>query len=1163
MTDEEKTTPRIQSNSTKFIDPSQLREQAEQKAQSIQQPDFSSMTPEEIEQRFHELRVKLIEAGLQNELLRSRLEACRDLEKKDGHLETLVNSLMENIPDIVFIKDTQGVYLACNLEFARHAGRRVEDIIGKTDYDLYSSEDADFFRKNDQLMLEQGSSRQNEEWISYPDGRKILLDTMKTPYRNSDGSIIGVMAICRDITRRYCAEKALQKSEERFQKMLSLIPDMISIHDPEMNIVYSNWKGIAGVPEEHRVLGTKCYRTYRHFEEVCPECRAVSVLDTRNAFEEEVKLTGGSWVDIRVIPLIDENGVVEAVMEWARDITDRKEVEQRLLDSEQKHRRLFENMLQGVLYQDTDGKIISANPAAESILGLSLEQMREKTSMASCWKMIKEDGTEVPDTDHPAMAALRTGETVGPVVRGVFHQEKNTYVWLSITAFPVFEAEEADPLQAYIIFADITDRREANEALRKSKDDYQAITNLTGDIIVQVDTEGRWVFLNDQACEFWGEPRKKLLHQSFSDYLHPMDRKKTHAKIQEMIVSGNNVKNLVNRQKNHQGWRVVQWNGAPFYHDGEYAGFQATGRDITLQREKEKQIQENERRLNTLISHTPAVIYSFFIEDGKPRTTYISKNVKHVLGYDAEDFIGNYGFFTDRVHPDDLQITNGVIPELLATGSCFIEEFRFMDKQGTYRWLQDGQQLITHEDGTLEAVGTWWDITERKQAEAALLEYQKRLSQAQRFARAGMWEFDMKTSALYWSPECEALFGLEKGGFEGTFEAFLDRVHPDDLEYVIRVNQPITELQKGVPLEYDHRIISRSGDVRWVRESAGVALDENGDPARITGFIMDITEGKRSEHELQMSFRFQEIISDLSSNFIKTTRESFDRDINKMLLLIGNHFQVDRSYLFLFSDDQETMTNTHEWCRNGVASQIDNIREQPIASLPWWKARIFSEDLIHIPDVAALPGEAAAEKKEFARQHIASLISIPIKSTEETLGFIGFDAVGGYYRWSDFEIVNLKTIANIISDLLLKLRNETLLLEAKKKAEESEALLRRSREQLSVILSNTPAVIYTKRVDRQGNLQITYINDNVNRVLGFEPKDFTENVDFWADCVHPEDLPKLQEKLSGREMTSEYRFKDRKGYYRWLLDAQQVLNKDDTVTEIIGTWWCRLSHRIT
>ncbi len=117
----------------------------------------------------------------------------------------------------------------------------------------------------------------------------------------------------------------------QFRKLMNTIPDLISIHDENFNIVYSNWNGFGAVPEEMRKLQEKCYKVYRGLEDVCPDCRVKSVFQTGEHFQDEVELPNGQWVDLRIIPIKGEDGSVELVTEWVRDITKRKEAEKRIL----------------------------------------------------------------------------------------------------------------------------------------------------------------------------------------------------------------------------------------------------------------------------------------------------------------------------------------------------------------------------------------------------------------------------------------------------------------------------------------------------------------------------------------------------------------------------------------------------------------------------------------------------------------------------------------------------------------------------------------------------------------------------------------------------------------------------------------------------------------
>ena len=147
-------------------------------------------------------------------------------EKIDGaslDRETFLRTLIETIPDPVWLKDIDGVFLACNRRFERLYGAKENDIVGKTDYDFVSKAQADFFRKNDLDAIANGEPLVNEEAVTYiSDGHEELLETIKTPMFDSQGNLIGVLGISRDITDRKRIERDLRISEERLRLTLEV-----------------------------------------------------------------------------------------------------------------------------------------------------------------------------------------------------------------------------------------------------------------------------------------------------------------------------------------------------------------------------------------------------------------------------------------------------------------------------------------------------------------------------------------------------------------------------------------------------------------------------------------------------------------------------------------------------------------------------------------------------------------------------------------------------------------------------------------------------------------------------------------------------------------------------------------------------------------------------
>ena len=145
----------------------------------------------------------------------------------------------------------------------------------------------------------------------------------------------------------------------------------------------------------------------------------------------------------------------------------RKWAETHLRQSEERFRTLYETMLDGVVYQNRQGEIISANPAAERILGMSLNQMRGLTSLDPRWHAINEDGSAFNGQHHPAMHSLRTGLPVGDVVMGVYNPQHNSTTWININAVPQFLPGETTPFQVYATFRDITRQKQDEHILQK------------------------------------------------------------------------------------------------------------------------------------------------------------------------------------------------------------------------------------------------------------------------------------------------------------------------------------------------------------------------------------------------------------------------------------------------------------------------------------------------------------------------------------------------------------------------------------------------------------------------------------------------------------------------------------------------------------------------
>lgn len=168
--------------------------------------------------------------------------------------------------------------------------------------------------------------------------------------------------------------------------------------------------------------------------------------------------------------------VEERTLHLVEQIEEQKKITNTLNESLEKFRILYETMTQGVVYQSSNGYITSANPAAERILGLSLDQMQGRTSMNPEWRAIREDGSDLPGSEHPAMVALRTRKPVLEFIQGIFNPRINAHVWMRVDSIPQFKGNSKIPNQVISIFSDITVQLGLNERLR---DLVSAVKNLS------------------------------------------------------------------------------------------------------------------------------------------------------------------------------------------------------------------------------------------------------------------------------------------------------------------------------------------------------------------------------------------------------------------------------------------------------------------------------------------------------------------------------------------------------------------------------------------------------------------------------------------------------------------------------------------------------------
>ena len=290
------------------------------------------------------------------------------------------------------------------------------------------------------LVLELITAKGNHRWvraIGYP--------------HLENGSVSRVSGAFQDITELKEIGLALQESEKRYRELFTSMNEGFALHeivtdDPgrpvdyrflDVNPAFEKLTGLAHGEIVGRTVLEVLPQTEKYWINRYGQVALTGAPDYFENYSAEL----GKWFSVAAYsPRPQQFCTIFS------DITERKEMDEALKNREELFRTLFETMAQGVVYQDATGKITKTNPAAERILGLTLDQMQGRTSIDPRWKSVHEDGSDFPGETHPAMVALQTGKPVNDVIMGIYNPAGKENKWININAVPPVQARGEPPV---------------------------------------------------------------------------------------------------------------------------------------------------------------------------------------------------------------------------------------------------------------------------------------------------------------------------------------------------------------------------------------------------------------------------------------------------------------------------------------------------------------------------------------------------------------------------------------------------------------------------------------------------------------------------------------------------------------------------------------------
>ncbi|MHB1126505.1 MAG: bifunctional diguanylate cyclase/phosphohydrolase [Bacillota bacterium] len=267
----------------------------------------------------------------------------------------------------------------------------------------------------------------------------------------------------------------------------------------------------------------------------------------------------------------------------------------------------------------------------------------------------------------------------------------------------------------------------------------------------------------------------------------------------------------------------------------------------------------------------------------------------------------------------------------------------------------------------------------------------------------------------YISPAIRHL-GYDPEEFYTESSAALNIIHHEDLQVFFNALKSPTLLQSAINL----RILHKEGSYIWAETSNLPIYDQEGNYVAIEGIARDITERKKAEELLEHRLVIEKAVSNVASLLASNEKVDFE----EFLSILGQAVEADRAYIFYFSDDLKKMDKAYEWCYPGAEPQIEDLQDFDTAQISWWMEKTTNNEVIIIPDVNDMPGEAAIEQAILKSHDVLSLLVVPMFNDGIPLGFIGFDDIHSVRDWSDEDIRLLRVVSEILAAYTQRKRSQ-------------------------------------------------------------------------------------------------------------------------------------------
>ena len=786
----------------------------------------------------------------------SIVQVCRDITERKQAEEALKQSeekystIMHESPLGIFYYNSNGVITDCNKSFIEIVGSSRQALIG---FNLYERLEDEKLKAAVFESLTDGSSYYEDLYSSVTSNKQTYVRMLLKGFLNSGGKYTAAIGLVEDITIRKQAEESLRKEKLLSEQYMNSLPGLFYVFDEEKFVRWNDqWYAITGYTSEELagMYGTDFFEGAG--QKLIAERMQEVFEKGKSEAEAELITKDGRRIPCFFSGIRKEIDGKPHLVGLGIDITKRKEAEKAISESEERYRKLFNSSKDAIMtLAPPSWKFTSGNP---SILKMfNVKDFDEFTSIGP-WDVSPE---KQPDGQLSALKAQK-------MIKKAMEQGSNYFEWThkrlrgrefaATVLLTRVDLPDSVFLQATV--RDITKERKNLDALRESEDRFRRLFAGLGDAVFVTKAggrnDGKILEVNPAAELQTGYTKSELLQMNILKDLSIENSAEMNTKEWDKKLANGEVVSAIEKKRKKDGteyWTEV------IITPIEYKGIKAAlsiNHDIDERKKAEEALYESEQKMRILVEGTPN--FFFYTQDTNADVTYISPSIEKITGHKAAEWVGQKHWFVteNEINKLAVQRTHANLHGEFSDEEIIVEVYH---ADGNKILLQVYEHPILKDGKVVGLQGIAHDITQRSQAEKALKESEEKFREMAELLPEIIYETDINANLTFVNKRAFEKFGYSQNDFDKGINA-LQMLIPEDAERGRENMKSILEGKSIGSPEYTAR--KKDGTSFPVLIYSSPVFKDN-KPAGLRGLIVDITDRRRLEEQLQQSQKMEAV----------------------------------------------------------------------------------------------------------------------------------------------------------------------------------------------------------------------------------------------------------------------------------------------------------------